>query len=115
MAGAFLAGVLEGAAFARVDGCGAAAFLLTAFLAPATFLPELFRATAARMRAFRAFASIFSPSLKSMARRRLPSRHRAASLSLHLQELDEIPIGIPDHRETEGADIGGERLEGDAS
>src|SRR5688572_3436756 len=35
---------------------------------------DLFTATAARMRAFRASASISSPSLKSMARRVLPSR-----------------------------------------
>src|SRR5213076_365080 len=40
----------------------------------AAFLPETFSATAARMSAFRAGASISSPSWMSMARRAFPSR-----------------------------------------
>src|SRR5437867_12272519 len=43
-------------------------------LGGAAFLPETFSATAARMSAFRAGASISSPSWMSMARRAFPSR-----------------------------------------
>jgi hypothetical protein len=43
-------------------------------LGGAAFLPETFSATAARMSAFRASASISSPSWMSMARRAFPSR-----------------------------------------
>src|SRR5438046_6091668 len=74
----------------------------------AAFLPETFSATAARMSAFRAGASISSPSWMSMARRAFPSRlelkrregaFREAALEkdilktfLHVSPVQTIPM-----------------------